>query len=246
MKITRATHETVEANCENCGGRNVYNRLDDLKTIQPICGRSVPCEHCGQAFWISGDWVNESYDKILEQAAVKLREKQHADAITGAAQAVEHFLPCAMQAVLVLEPWARGEITDPQVANELIRELDTAIARYPFKRLRLAAIYAFLEAPFHSSAEVRVFLARLDSMVGGKFPKQKLAALPNVKLREGLEELRTTRVHEKWNPIRHRAHRTLGTFAKDRLEEAGRLISGIKAGAGLQPAIMYWNKQVKY
>jgi transcription elongation factor Elf1 len=54
-------YENFIAFCPDCNNKNIYNRVTDLKTLEPIAFKEVTCFKCGISYGINCDRVSKKY-----------------------------------------------------------------------------------------------------------------------------------------------------------------------------------------
>ena len=56
-------YENFIATCPHCGFQNIFNRVSDLETVEPIDFKQVIClnSSCKKQFNINGDLLSENY-----------------------------------------------------------------------------------------------------------------------------------------------------------------------------------------
>src|SRR5689334_15442248 len=110
VRANDASYENLYANCPWCGRENIFNRVTDLKTRDPIAGRNVVCEHndCGRTFRLTGDFANPPYEMMVFDCYELIRRKRYMYVVLNVAQAYEIFFNLFFQAELAFNPFQRS------------------------------------------------------------------------------------------------------------------------------------------
>lgn len=68
-KIMISSYENVTVKCPYCDKVNKYNRVTDLKTVEPIANMEVTCQNlvCANKFRIYCDNINPKYEQLIFQ-----------------------------------------------------------------------------------------------------------------------------------------------------------------------------------
>src|SRR5690349_9162011 len=84
-------YETFEAECPACGHWNIFNRVSDFKTVEPIAFKTVICLDCQNDFNINGDQINSAYEMLIFDCYKLKSIKRYSYCILNLAQAYEVF-----------------------------------------------------------------------------------------------------------------------------------------------------------
>ncbi len=91
--IKIGTYENIFVDCPNCQKELIFNRISDLKTIMPIDGQKLKCEHCEKLFWASGDQApSAKYRWFLGDLPFLKRNKRYGLYIFTLCQSCEIFM----------------------------------------------------------------------------------------------------------------------------------------------------------
>src|SRR3989304_2565013 len=91
-KIT-SNYENIIAECPCCKSENIFNRVSDIKTVEPIDFKEVKCfkSKCRQKFNINRDLTNERYEYLIFDCKGLLKMKRYMYCIINLCQACEAF-----------------------------------------------------------------------------------------------------------------------------------------------------------
>ena len=110
-KIKKGTYENIFVDCPYCDKECIFNRISDLKTINPIAGQDLKCEYCKKIFWASCDRVTVAkYKWFLADLSLLKKNKNYGLYILALCQACEIFMHQAIINKLI--------DTNPEYRNE--------------------------------------------------------------------------------------------------------------------------------
>jgi hypothetical protein len=214
-EILHPTYENVEANCPMCSHHNIFNRVSDLRNLDPICNATVVCQKssCGSSFQIYGDHVNSGYESLLIEASHQLRSKKYMSAVILATTACEmffyHFLivelvlrPSGRDAVRRDELWIPDETVDElQLLNKTADSLQSRLKRHTFGPM----CNVFLRIAIDNTRPATMNEAARDIAKISQSPKEvtrdELSAITDPKLRELLIDVHDLKI--KINGLRN-------------------------------------------
>ena len=138
---TRVSYENFYAPCPWCNYENVFNRVSDLKDVEPVAYKEVRCQECKEPFAINNDSVNSAYEMLISDCYRLRQEKQYIYCILNLAQAFEVFFRLYLRVHFLYRPFARGESENPNSSsldrlNELASMLYETTKGYAFVKLR--------------------------------------------------------------------------------------------------------------
>lgn len=222
------SYERVIAKCKRCGHRNIFSRVDDLKTYEPVGGMEISCLNpdCGFPLWITGDIVNCAYEMLLIDCSDLMKQKHYIYCILNISQAYEMFFSQYIRYTLLYVPYAN----DRNLARfrELYGRLGTKLGDFTFAGLRntfLKWAATGLSIRSYSLAERQIDVLSpkedtpSDSLIEG-CSRPELANL--------LAAVKCVKVHEIRNDVVHHAgYRPRRIQVESCLSEAWTLFSGL-------------------
>ena len=83
----RTSYENFVAECPWCSRENIFNRVSDLRTFEPVAGRDVSCQSadCGRPFRIVGDSVNSPHEMLILDCYELIERKHYMNCILNLA-----------------------------------------------------------------------------------------------------------------------------------------------------------------
>lgn len=218
---TWTSYENFTAECPWCGQPSIFNRVSDLRDVEPIDFRTVACLNpgCGKQFHINGDTVNPGHEMLLLDCDELLERKHYMNCILTVAQAYEMFFSLFLRAELLFQPWATDPDRDIDVLNRLAGELRKQINDYTFARMRALFLRQLLHGPTPAT------LGEAETVIGALDPQMPsdadIDARADKRLTGFLHGIKGTRIHEFRNQVVHKnAYRPTRDEAKAALAEA--------------------------
>jgi len=140
------TYETFEGRCPHCGLWNVFNRVSDLKTVEPIAGVNVNCLNttCAKPVRLIYDRIGPAFEMFLSESREFWIQKRYMQCILTAVQAYEVFFAAVVYTWLLFRPFPNQRILD--LFNELSIQLYQRIRKYHFVQMRNMLFWIVLEA----------------------------------------------------------------------------------------------------
>lgn len=104
------SYENFIAVCPECGYKNIFNRISDLKTTELISFRRVHCfnESCGKIFGINRDTLRARYLALLFDCYPLYEQKRYSACVILLNQALEVFFYHYLKVELVYRPYWKG------------------------------------------------------------------------------------------------------------------------------------------
>ena len=205
-------YENFIAECPHCGHENIFNRISDLKTTEPIDCRQVFCMNrsCKRLFKINGDSVNERYEYLLYDCHELLKIKRYMYCILNVCQAYEAFFTVAIQKKLLWDPRAQGVFShdcknELEIINKLSRILYESMEKFTFKPL--ANIFFDLclnPQTFTSKQAVEKYIQCLECAAKKNPKDDEIKSYPNRKVSEVLLRLKEIDINELRNRVVHK------------------------------------------
>ncbi|WP_103667740.1 hypothetical protein [Pseudanabaena sp. BC1403] len=154
----KCDYENFAAVCPTCKQWNIYNRITDLKTIDPICFKTVQCIYCEQLFNINYDQIGEPYEYLILGIRQLLKQKQYMYCILNLAQAIECFLNHSIWIKLLYHPY-KNKFLREEDFDVVYAEIGKKMERLTFKPLIDMFFWLYLnDRKFTSKNEILAFL----------------------------------------------------------------------------------------
>lgn len=131
-----STYENIIADCPNCNHHNIYNRITDLQTRNPISFKTVECDKCNQKFNINGDSIGEAYEYLIFDVYFMKEQKRYMYCILNLAQAIESFLFYTIRVKLLFLPHKNCYIDSTKRLNLISSKISEVMKKYTFHPLR--------------------------------------------------------------------------------------------------------------
>ena len=134
----QTNYENFIAECPWCNEENIFNRRDDLKTLEPISFRTVTCanESCKKEFKINNDSVNSSFEMFLFGCYELIKKKQYMHCALAIAQSYEVFFNLYLRVELLYKPFSYQQNRDISEINKVLKILNEKIERYSYCQMR--------------------------------------------------------------------------------------------------------------
>jgi hypothetical protein len=217
-------YENVEVVCPHCDKENIFNRITDLKTTEPIAGSDLSClmPDCGRSFRLVSDSVNDPYEMMLFDCERLIARKRYMSCVLNVGQAYEVFFALFLRVELVFRPWAADPDRDISELNRLLRLLRAKIENHGFNKLRAIVALRVAEAhPPKNVAEAEAAIKGLGADAFGPLGRIDLKNLPDKATGDLLSSLVATNVGSLRNSVVHkRAYRPTLDEARRALDEA--------------------------
>jgi hypothetical protein len=154
----KCDYENFAAVCPICKQWNIYNRITDLKTIDPICFKTVQCFHCEQLFNINCDEVGEPYQYLILDIRQLLEQKRYMYCILNLTQSIECFLNHSIWIKLLYRPY-KNKFLSEEDFEIVYTEIGKKIKNWTFKPLIDLFFWLYLnDREFTSRNEILAFL----------------------------------------------------------------------------------------
>ena len=224
------TYENVYAVCPQCGRRNIFNRVTDLGTTEPIAGKAINCESadCDVELWITNDRINPAHEALLFDCRELLERKQYMQTVLTVSQAFEVFFSHFLHVQVLYRTYANEGAHDVPRLNVLLQSLYEHTKTYTFEPMRsLFLDLAAAGTSFATLNDAGVWIDMLPARAHVvKKPKRTvMEAVPSEHLRNLLLALYEVEVASKRNQVVHKqAYRPTAVEASDCLEEASAIL----------------------
>lgn len=214
QKDSATSYENFFACCPWCGFRNVFNRVTDLGTTEPIVYKEVHClsEECKQLFAIHYDSANAMHEMLIFDCYKLLQDKHYAYCILNISQSVEAFVSNFLRVKLIYKPFWSEDKHDNDHANSVAELLYKQTKEYTFSKLRNILINWVLRPPLINTlqeAETEIhILCRLiympkDEVIMTFGGDPRITPLLMALKRSKIGELRNLVVHkQRYRPTR--------------------------------------------
>jgi len=245
---TEPTYENFIAVCPHCNYENVYNRVSDLKTREPIDFKEVVClnENCRRAFNINGDLVAPAYTYLVLDCYKLKRDKRYMYCILNIAQAYEAFFGLYLRVELLYKPFGRSRSLELARLNELAAALDRRIRTYTYRPLRNIFLNRVLrENPINLLDESESIIEGLDGLRDDP-SDQAIDGATDRKLAPLLKKLKDSDIGEARNMVVHKyAYRPSLEQAEYFIEEARDILFSLDAIIGPLYDDVQWYYQTR-
>lgn len=245
-----ASYENASATCPHCGHYNTFNRVSDLKRLDPICNATVRCESdtCGEPFDIGGDLINTGHEMLLIESQELLRAKKFMSAVLLATTACEMFFSHYLSVELVYRPSRReGHRRDELKMLKANADLLTSRIKY-FAYEKMRSVYLHLAKDGTEVTTMAAGAAAIASIPDSplKVSDEQLLGVPNDELRALLRRLRHLQIHELRNRIVHKAaYRPTASEARGMATEAYEVVFALHGIHGLGSVNYHLNEVVR-
>lgn len=210
----RANYENIIVTCPCCGKENIFNRVTDLCTTQPIAGKNVNClnNKCGKPFRIVGDIVNPPHELLIFDCYEFIARKQYIHCIISLSQAYEVFFNQYFLAELLYKPFSRDRKLN--ILNQLLETMENKFKKYTFDSMRSLFLYYIttFKPPINLTEAERIIKCLPDKPKKIKdteiqrFGDKKLVPLLLKVKKSTINELRNNVIHKKaYRPTREEA-----------------------------------------
>lgn len=196
---TTFTHENITAACPVCDHANTFNRVTDLRDTSPIDLKRVRCQACTTLFFINGDSINPTYEKLFFEACNAYRTKRFRESIIGLATSIENLLFAALARLLIDEPFAKEHMRDWKRFTMLHEQLRHRTERWTLASLRNALINTVARDSLSTddaTQRIRTLKPQLDHDALARIDDQRLSTL--------LDQLRALSVPRLRNQVLHK------------------------------------------
>lgn len=127
---SKVDYENFKALCPNCNEWNIFNRVSDLKTTEPIWGKDVFCQFCNEKFRIGNDEICTNYQKLIFDCIDLKSRKEYMQIIINLSIAYEMFFSLILFYFLV-----EKVNTNEENKDKLKKLLNAKIEKYTFSKL---------------------------------------------------------------------------------------------------------------
>lgn len=174
-------YENFKALCPYCNHWNIFNRVSDLKTVEPIWTKNVTCQFCNKEFHIGYDQVGTNYNKLIFQCPELIKQKEYMTTIIILCIAYEMFFQTVLYHYLV----DRFSLQDKKILTEL---LDNSIAKFTFNKLYNEFIKIVIFVNNKKNISVACAKCYIENIDGNsvKDLKTKLQLIKNKELKKSL------------------------------------------------------------
>lgn len=223
IRIRRASYENIVCECPWCGKENIFNRVSDLNSVEPIGGRDVSClsADCGKPFRLIGDSVNEPHEMLLFDCRELLERKHYMNAVLSIAQAYEVFFSLFFRVELLYKPFGADPDKKLSELNRMSEALQEKVEKHTFAPMRALVLQHIMTRPLvRSLAEAAALIAAFPDCPGD--PKDaSIDGVGDAKLVPLLRALKATAIHTLRNRVVHKqAYRPTRTEVDAALKEA--------------------------
>ena len=224
VSVSCTDYENIETVCPHCGKDNIFNRITDLKTTEPIGGSNLSClmPDCGRSFRLVSDSVNDPHEMMLFDCERLITRKRYMNCVLTVGQAYEVFFALFLRVELVFRPWAADPDRDVSELNRLLKLLAGKLKEHGFGKLRAIVALRIAQAhPLRSVIEAETAIKGLSADAFGPLNRIDLGSLPDQEIGDLLKRLMATNIHGLRNSVVHKqAYRPTYEEARRALDEA--------------------------
>jgi hypothetical protein len=204
-KKISSNYENFVAVCPICEVENTYNRVTDLKTIEPISFKTVKCFKCNQNFNINCDTVSEAYQYLILDVYELKEQKRYMYCILNLAQAMESFLSYSIRVKLLWQPFKDRVIEGVDEFNSISNQFYNKSKRDTFGNLRGLFFKIYLNnLDFSSTSKIEDFINNHDRYKKYKPTHREIEDYPDSNLVNLFLKLNTTKVPCLRNKVVHK------------------------------------------
>ena len=223
----RTSYENFAAMCPHCELENVFNRVTDLGTTEPIGFRAVTCldASCAKPFKINGDTVSDAYEMLLFDCHELLDQKHYMNCVLSVAQAFEVFFSLFLRVELLYKPFGLDDEQDIEELNRLLVQMAERIKIYTFSKMRSLFLWQLIEGQTPANLnEAATAIAQLPQNV--RLPSDaRISALGNPPLEKLCKAVRDSAICSFRNRVVHKqAYRPTLAEARAALDEGESLL----------------------
>jgi len=229
----RTSYENFAGRCPHCKCWNVFNRVSDLKTVEPIAGLNVICGNaeCAKPVRLIYDRIGPAFEMLLSESQEFWTAKRYMMCVLTAVQAYEVFFVAVVYTWLLFRPLPNQR--DLKLFNELSRLLYSKIRKYPYLHMRNMLFQVVLGGMKPRTLDqARVLIDSLPEVPPG-VERKEIVSRTSGRLQEDLLRLFFSTAHEKRNLVIHmHAYRPTRMVAARVLVEARKTIYRLKHDLG--------------
>jgi hypothetical protein len=204
-KKISSNYENFIAVCPICEVENTYNRVTDLKTIEPISFKTVKCFKCNQNFNINCDTVSEAYQYLILDVYELKKQKRYMYCILNLAQAMESFLIYSIRVKLLWQPFKDRVIEGADEFNSISNQFHKTFEKDTFGTLKSLFFKIYLKnLDFSSTSKIDDFIKNHSTYKQYKPTDREIEDYPNSNLVNLFLKLNTTKVPDLRNKVVHK------------------------------------------
>lgn len=206
--------EDIETNYENfiavypeCGYKNIFNRISDLKTTQPISFKEVRCFNgsCGKRFGINRDRIRSRYLTFFFDCYPLYEEKRYPNCVLLLTQALEVFFYHYLKVELVYRPFWKETKRDVDRVNSLLNSLQSAVEKLAYGKLKNVFLnWVVSESKILCLADSTSKISILKKYSNNPPSEEELKKILNSTLADLLIELKRCEVDKLRNKVVHK------------------------------------------
>lgn len=240
----RTDYENFVATCPHCGKENIFNRISDLNTIEPIAFKVVRCFNCNEEFNIRSDNIGENYEYLINDCLELIKLKRYMYCVLNLGQACEAFFLYGVEIKLIWEPWKSGIFDrDIDVLNGYLEQLYDKTKSYTYSKMLNIFFDIFLNnKTFNSRQDIDDYLNQIQNFAGNNPTIQEIQNYPAGPKRDLMLDLKRLDIHEMRNKVVHKyVFRPSRQDVEGYLESVRRILIGLSHRLNLRHRIMYQN-----
>lgn len=162
----KSNYENFIAECPypDCKSENIFNRVSDLKTVEPIAFKEVECFKCKRKFNIKSDYVGEIHEYLIYDCYELLKLKKYMYCIINLCTACESFFLKGIEIKLLLKPWEERLFErNTDTFNRYSKKLHERTRSYTYPKLLNVFFDLYLkDKSFHSQTSIDNYMNGID------------------------------------------------------------------------------------
>lgn len=240
-KHKRPTFENFEAECPECNYPNIYNRVSDLDTIEPICFKTVICQECKKHFNINGDRISPKYQFLINECYKNIELKKYMNCILNICTAYETFFNLFLLSTLLIKPFFEYSIFKSiDQFNEIESLLRHRSKDYPFTKMRNIFISLNLTNKTYQTKDEIIQIIKNMPKLTKTIKDIKINEINDDFFRSYLLRLKNHKINEIRNQIIHKyAYRPSFEEVEFHLKESREIIFSLSARLELKKSLKY-------
>lgn len=222
----RSDYENFYALCPYCEYENIFNRVSDLESIEPITYRQVQCQNteCRHDFKVNGDLANAAFEMLIYDCYDLYRKKKYSYCILNLAQSCEVFFSLYIYITLAYKPFNREENSTNEL-NRLISKIYEETKKYSYIKMQNIILNLLVEDIHPSNIENSLEIINNISNYASQPSRNKIEGIEDEELKTMLLELMDVNISSLRNKVVHKfAYRPSEKEASDSIEEIRRII----------------------
>jgi len=241
-KKISSNYENFIAVCPICEVENTYNRVTDLKTIEPISFKTVKCFKCNQNFNINYDTVSEAYQYLILDVYELKEQKRYMYCILNLAQAMESFLSYSIRVKLLWQPFKDRVIEGVDEFNSISNQFHNTSKTDTFRNLRSLFFKIYLNnIDFSSTSKIEDFINKHSTYKKYNPTHTEIEDYPDSNLVNLFLKLNNTKVPDLRNKVVHKySYRPTLEEVEECLKETRYIVFRLASQLNIQDNLYYF------